>query len=201
MIWPRLTVNSATRWIALSCRSARPFAAHACQYVVPTISDASRTSPTTATRVIWSVHELPSTRELARRVRPVRDEQEAREQDEVGDDARPAVADERERDPGQRDDPQDAADDDERLQREAEREPEREQLREAVLGEHRDPESAQAEEHVDEQQRRRADQPELLGERRVDEVGVQVRDQVVPVRGREDALAEPLAAKPPFPIE
>ena len=45
----------------------------------------------------------------------------------------------------------------------------------------RDPEAARDEEHVDEQQRRRADQPELLGQRRVDEVGVQVRDQLVPV--------------------
>ena len=94
----------------------------------------------------------------------MRDEQEAREQDEVGDDARPAVADEGERDPGQRDDPQDAADDDERLQREAEREADREQLREAVLGQHRDPESAQAEDHVDEEDRGRADEPELLGD-------------------------------------
>src|SRR5262245_7712290 len=129
----------------------------------------------------------------------MRDEQEAREQDEVGDDARPAVADERERDPGQRDDPQDAADDDERLQREAEREPEREQLREAVLCEHRHPEPAQAEEHVDEQQCGRADEPELLGERGVDEVRVELRDQRVAARRRVHALPEALAVEASVP--
>ncbi len=123
------------------------------------------------------------------------DEQEAREQDEVGDDARAAVADEGQRDPGQRDQAQDAADDDERLEREAEREPDREQLREAVLGQQRDPEPPQAEEHVDEQERRRADQAELLRERRVDEVRGQERDQVMAVRRREDALAETLAVE------
>ena len=119
------------------------------------------------------------------------------EQDEVRDDARAAVADERERDAGQRDDPQDAADDDERLQRERERQPGREQLREAVLGEQRDPEAARDEEHVDEQQRRRADQAELLRERGVDEVGVHERDQRVAVGRRERALAEAGAAELP----
>ena len=98
--------------------------------------------------------------------------------------------------------PQDAADDDERLQREAESEPDGEQLREAVLGQQRDPEAAQAEEHVDEQQRRRADEPELLGERGVDEVGVQLRGSAVwPFVVAKSPLPRPLPAKPPFPIE
>ena len=42
------------------------------------------------------------------------------------------------RDPRQRHEPEDAADDDERLQREAEAEPGREELREAVLRDQRD---------------------------------------------------------------
>ena len=75
--------------------------------------------------------------------------------------------------------PQHAADDDEGLQREAEREPGGEQLREAVVGLQRDPHPARDEEHVDEQQRGRADEAELLRDRGVDEVGVQVRDQRV----------------------
>ena len=41
------------------------------------------------------------------RVRPVGDEQQPGEQEEVRDDRRAAVGDERQRDPGQRDDPQD----------------------------------------------------------------------------------------------
>src|SRR5207249_5215587 len=84
-----------------------------------------------------------------------------------------------------------AADDDERLQRERERQPGGEQLREAVVGEHRDLHPARDEEHVDEQERRNADEPELLRQRRVDEVRVQVRDQLVPARRLEGALAEP----------
>src|SRR5439155_21477962 len=112
-------------------------------------------------------------------VRAVRDEQEAREQDEVRDDARSSLAHEGQGDPGERNDAQDAAEDDERLEREAERETDREQLREAVLRQQRDPKAAQAEEHVEEQERRRSHEPELLRERRVDEVGVQLRNQRV----------------------
>ena len=87
--------------------------------------------------------DLPVHARALERVRAVGDEQQPGEQDEVGDDARAAVADERERDPGQRDQPQDPADDDERLQREGEGEARGEQLREAVVGEQRDPEPAQ----------------------------------------------------------
>src|SRR5581483_10304308 len=81
-------------------------------------------------------------------------------------------------------------DDDERLQREPERETGGEQLREAVVGGERDAEPAQHEDHVDEQERGHADEPELLRERGVDEVGAQVRDERVPLRGREQAGAE-----------
>ena len=96
----------------------------------------------------------------------------------------------RERDARQRDDACDAADDDERLEREAEREPGGEELREAVTSKERDLEAAQDEDHVEEQQPGDADQPELLRERRVDEVGVQVRDDLLAARGREDPVAE-----------
>jgi hypothetical protein len=93
-------------------------------------------------------------------------------------------------DPGERDQAQDPADDDERLQREAEGEPGREQLREAVIGEQREAHSAQDEDHEQEQQRRDPNEPQLLRERGVDEVGVQVRDQRLSLGGRERPLAE-----------
>src|ERR1700694_32259 len=128
----------------------------------------------------------------------MRDKQEAREQDEVGDDARSAVADERKRDPGQGDYSQDAADDDERLEREAEGQSDRKQLREAVLCQQRDPEAAEADEHVDQQDRRRSDEAELLRERRIDEVGREIRNQVVSVRRREHALTEAFAGEAPI---
>ena len=112
-------------------------------------------------------------------VRAVRDEQEQREQDEVRDDARAAVGDERERDPGQRDHAQDAADDDEGLQREAERQSGGEQLREAVVGQQRNAHPTRDEEHEDEQQPGGADEAELLRDRGVDEVGVEERDDRV----------------------
>ena len=101
------------------------------------------------------------------------------------------VRDERQRDAGQRHEPEDAADDDERLQREAEAEPGGEQLREAVLRDQGDAHPARRargrEEH-----RGRADQPELLRDRRVDEVGLEVRDQPRPVDGVERPVADPV---------
>ena len=62
-------------------------------------------------------------------------------------------------------------------------------------GEHGDPEAAQDEDHVDEQHAGGADQPELLRERGVDEVGVHVGDQVGAAGGRERAAAEAGAAR------
>ena len=118
-----------------------------------------------------------------------------------GDDARAAVAHERKRDPGQRDDADDAADDDERLQHEAEGEADGEQLREAVLGDHRDAEAAQREHHVDEQEGGDADQPELLAERGEDEVGLEVGDERVPARVVNVPLPKPVPPKWPFAIE
>ena len=93
--------------------------------------------------------------------------------------------------PGQRDDAQDAADDDEGLQREAEREAGREQLREAVLRLQRDAHAADDEDHEDEEQRGRADQAELLRDRGEDEVGAEVRDELRAVDRGERALTEP----------
>ena len=98
-------------------------------------------------------------------------------------------------------DAQDAADDDERLQREAERQPGGEQLREAVLRQQRDAHAAHDEDHVDEQQRGGADQPELLRERGVDEVGVEVGDELRAVDRGERPLPSPVPPKPPFAIE
>src|SRR5215203_741522 len=63
---------------------------------------------------------------------------------------RSSVRDERQRDPGQRDDPQDPADDDERLEREPEGQSSGEELREPVTREQRDPEPAHDEKHEDE---------------------------------------------------
>ena len=180
--------NSATRLIELSWRSARLAAAHVCQYVVMTTSTATRTSATYVRRTIC--------RFIVGCVRPVRDEEEKREQDEVRDDARAAVGDERKRDPGQRDDAQHAADDDERLQREAEGQPCGQQLREAVVRLQRDAHPPDDEEHEHEEERRSSDEPELLGDRREDEVRAQVGDQLGAVDRRERALAEPGAAEP-----
>ena len=152
-------------------------AAHVCQYVVATMSTAMRTSATTD-RCRSCV--FTPTASLA--IRSVRDQHQSCHEEEVGDDARPSVRDEGERDARQRDDAEDAADDDERLQREAEAEAGGEELREAVARGERDLEAAQDERHVEQQQRGRADEPELLRDRRVDEVGVLVGDDLRPGR-------------------
>src|SRR4051812_35306276 len=93
-----------------------------------------------------------SRRALELRVGAVRDEHQPGEDEEVRDDARASVRDERECDSGERNDAQNPADDDERLEREAEREAGGEQLREAVTGEDRDPEATEREDHVHEQE-------------------------------------------------
>ena len=79
---------------------------------------------------------------------------------------------------------------DEGLEREGERETGSEELREAILGLERDLHPARDEEHEHEQQCGGAAETELLRESGVDEVGVEVRDQLVAVRGRERPLAE-----------
>ena len=117
-------------------------------------------------------------------VRSVGDEHQPGDEQEVGHHARSSVRDEGQRDARQRDDPRDTADDDERLESEAEAEPGGEQLREPVAGGERDLEAAYDEGHVEQQQRGDADQPELLREGRVDEVGVQVGDHLACRSGR-----------------
>src|SRR3954451_18452448 len=123
-------------------------------------------------------------------IRAVGDEHQACENEEVCDDARSAVRDERQGNARQWDDSKNSADDDECLEREAERQAGREELREAVAREERDPEAAQDEDHVEEEQPCGADQAELLCERRVDEVGVEIRDDLMPGGRAEGATAE-----------
>ena len=82
----------------------------------------------------------------------VGDAQQQRDDHEVGDERRPAVRDERQRDAGERDHADDAADDDERLDADDRGEPGGEQLRERPVGLDRDAEAA-----ADEQQERDAD--------------------------------------------
>ena len=57
-----LILNCATRWIALSCRAARPGEAQTCQYVVATIRAESRSSESSAIREIWPFTSWPGRR-------------------------------------------------------------------------------------------------------------------------------------------
>src|SRR5919202_3131607 len=81
------------------------------QYVDIATSATKSTTKTKKSRRICGFTASPLS------VHVVRDHEEDPEQEEVRDDARAAVRDERERDPGQRDEARDAADDDERLDR------------------------------------------------------------------------------------
>ena len=104
---------------------------------------------------IWRFTRVPSARARPARLGrltagPVGDQQQQRQQDEVGDDRAAAVADEGQGDAGQRDHPGDAADDHEGLDREDRGQPGRQQLREAVVGEQRDLEAAGGDQQVDE---------------------------------------------------
>ena len=83
---------------------------------------------------------------------------------------RAAVADERQRDAGQRHDLDDAADDDERLHADDRREADGEQLLERVVGAQRGAQAGADEQQVGHQHGRRAEQAELLADRREDEV-------------------------------
>ena len=126
----------------------------------------------------------------------VGDEQQQREQDEVRDDRRPAVGDERQRDAGQRDELRDAADDDEDLQREHGGQAGREQLGERVRRDHRGLEAALDDQQVDEQHRGAAEQPELVDDDREDEVRVRRGQDRRRVAELDDRLAEALAEQP-----
>ena len=80
-------------------------------------------------------------------------------------------------------------------------EPGGKQLREAVVRDQRDAHPARDEREVAEEHRGSADQPELLGDRRVDEVGLQIRDQLVPSTVSNVPLPIPVPPYPPFAIE
>jgi hypothetical protein len=104
---------------------------------VPTTSADRSSSATTVTREICLFSSVCLS---SGRVRPIGDEEQPGEQDEVRDDARAAVAHERQGDPGQRRLANQPADIDERLERKCERQPGREQLGEAVVRDDRRPE-------------------------------------------------------------
>ncbi len=106
-----------------------------------------------------------------------RDPDQQREQDEVRHQARPPVRDEGQRDPGERDDPGDAGHDDERLEGDHGRQAHGQQLAEPVLAGDGRLEPPADEHDVAQQDRRGAEQAELLADRGEDEVGLRVRDQ------------------------
>ena len=124
----------------------------------------------------------------------VGDQQQQRQQDEVGDDRAAAVADEGQGDAGQRDHPGDAADDHEGLDREDRGQAGREQLREAVVGEQRDLEAAGGDQQVDQDHPAGAEEAELVDDQRVDRVGLGRRQQrLVGAGDRDQPLSEAFA--------
>ena len=120
-----------------------------------------------------------------------RHHQEQRQQHEVRDHGAAAVADERQGDAGQRDQAGDAADDQEGLQHDREREPRGQELREAVIGDARDLEAAIGEQQVDQQHPGGSGQPGLVGPDRVDAVGLGGRDHRAAVAEHLEAAAQP----------
>ena len=122
----------------------------------------------------------------------VGDPQQQRHDDPVGDERRAAVRDERRHQAGHRDDPRDAADHDERLQRDDEREAAGEQLAEPVADADRGAEAALRQDQVAHQDRDESGQAELLTERRDDEVRLRERHEVgrpLPQPGAEQPAA------------
>ncbi len=96
--------------------------------------------------------------------------QQEGQDDVVGQQRGSAVADEGQGDAGQRDELDDATDDDERLEPHDRGEAGGEQLLEGVLGAQRDAQPAADEQQVRGEHRRATEQPELLADRREDEV-------------------------------
>src|SRR5688572_5227180 len=131
---PRSIVSCLTIRLGLP-RLASRFGASQSQYVEMTATATKSATRTKKRRRIWGF----TGGSPCGPVDVVRDDEQEPDEDEVGHDARTAVGDEGQRDPGQRDQPRDAADDDERLDRERRAEPDGEQLREAVCRHHRDP--------------------------------------------------------------
>src|SRR5918996_133061 len=108
---------------------------------------------------------------------------------EQHDEARPAVGDERQRDPGERSDAEDGRQVDRRLAADERREPGGEELAERILAAERDAKSREGEcgERADDEHR--ADETELLADHREDHVGVRLGE----VEHLGDALPEALA--------
>ena len=90
------------------------------------------------------------------------------------------------------------AHDDEGLDRERGREAGCEELREAVIGEHRDVEAAIEEDDVQQDQSRDARQPELLRDRGEDEVRLEEGDVRAALGREQDALPRPEPKMPPL---
>src|SRR3990170_2207585 len=137
---------------------------------------------------VWSPRATP--------VDAVGDHEEERKQERVRHDARPAVGDERERDPGERDEPGDSTDDDEGLEPERRRQAGGEELGKAVVGKHGDAKPAVDGEDVEEDDGDGAGETELLGDRRVDEVRLEKGDVGRPARSDEDSPPEPAPEEP-----
>src|SRR5262249_24359682 len=118
-----------------------------------------------------------------------RDVKEDADRDECHHETRPAVRDERKRDPGQRRQPEDRGEIDRGLAADERGDTWGEPLAERVAALESGLEAGPREEHVGEDQRHRTDEPELLADDREDHVGVrfgQVMDLL-------HALAEPVA--------
>ena len=116
--------------------------------------------------------------------RDVKEDAHAREAD---DEARAAVGHERQGDPGQRRDPHDRGDVDQRLATDERRDPGGEPLSERILAAEREPEARVTEGSVGPDQRRRPDEAELLADDREDHVRVRFRE----VEVLRDPLSEP----------
>ena len=119
----------------------------------------------------------------------VKEDPDGREQD---DEARAAVGDERQRDPGQRRDAEHRGEVDRRLAADERGDPRGEQLPERVAAAQRDGEAGERERGEGGDHGGRADQPELLADHREDHVRL-LLGQVVDLL---HALAEPLAGEP-----
>ena len=122
----------------------------------------------------------------------VRDAHEQGEQHVVGDERRPAVGDERQRHPRQREDPGDPGDDDEGLDADQRGQTGGQQLVERRLGLDGDPQAGPDHQQERDEHRGAADQAELLGDRREDEVVLHLGDAV----GGAEAQTAPGDAAP-----
>ncbi|GMA90706.1 hypothetical protein GCM10025869_12350 [Homoserinibacter gongjuensis] len=108
----------------------------------------------------------------------IRQPQQQRDDEPVGHERGTACSEERRREARERDDARDAADDDEHLQPDGEREADCEQATEVILTGDADAEATRHEDQVEAQDREEADEAELLAEARDDVVALRERHQV-----------------------